>query len=66
VTAKLLTSGAPQAGAPEVPLGASLYDALAAMLTAGTDRVLVTDPAGQPQGTLTREAIFTGPTGLPG
>ena len=66
VTAKLLTSGAPQPDAPAVPLGASLYDALAAMLIAGTDRVLVTDPAGQPQGTLTREAIFTGPTGLPG
>ena len=59
VTAKLLSAGAPADGLPQLLLGASCYDALAAMLTAGTDRVLVTDPGGQPQGILTRDAIFT-------
>lgn len=44
---------------PAVPIGSSLYDALAAMLTAGTDRVRVTDQAGAPLGHLTRDAVFT-------
>jgi osmoprotectant transport system ATP-binding protein len=59
VTAKLLSAGGVAGDQPRVPLGSSLYDALAAMLTAGTDRVLVVGPAGEPQGQLTREAIFT-------
>ncbi|MCX4469652.1 Carnitine transport ATP-binding protein OpuCA [Micromonospora sp. MW-13] len=41
------------AGLPEVALGSSAYDALAAMLTAGADRVLVTAD-GRPAGVLTR------------
>ncbi|NBE81163.1 ABC transporter ATP-binding protein [Micromonospora rubida] len=42
------------AGLPEVALGSSAYDALAVMLTAGADRVLVTAD-GRPAGVLTRE-----------
>jgi predicted transcriptional regulator len=42
-----------------VPLRSSLYDALAAMLTAGTDRVQVTDDNGRSVGNLTREAVFS-------
>ncbi|MPZ28367.1 MAG: ATP-binding cassette domain-containing protein [Micromonosporaceae bacterium] len=63
VTESLLGAGAPAPDVPAVPLPASLYDALAAMLTAGTDRVLVTGPAGEPRGQLTREAIFTADRG---
>lgn len=48
----------PSEGLPEVPLSGSLYDALAAMLIAQTDRVLVTDDQGQHRGVLTREALF--------
>jgi osmoprotectant transport system ATP-binding protein len=62
ITTSLLSPGAapdgPAGAAPRLPLGSSLYDALAAMLVAGTDQVLVTDPAGEPHGTLTRDAIF--------
>jgi osmoprotectant transport system ATP-binding protein len=43
---------------PVVPLHSSLYDALAAMLTAGTDRVQVVDGGGSPLGDLTRDAVF--------
>jgi osmoprotectant transport system ATP-binding protein len=43
---------------PVVPLRSSLYDALAAMLTAGTDRVQVVDGGGSPLGDLTRDAVF--------
>jgi osmoprotectant transport system ATP-binding protein len=46
-------------GLPVVALGSSLYDALAAMLDAGTDRVRVTGvDGGEPLGELTREAVF--------
>jgi osmoprotectant transport system ATP-binding protein len=48
------------ADGPSVALGASRYAALAAMLEAGTDRVLVTDDAGGPLGSLTRDAVFSG------
>jgi osmoprotectant transport system ATP-binding protein len=44
---------------PTLPLRSSLYDALAAMLTAGTDRVLITDEAGAALGVLHRDAVFT-------
>lgn len=43
---------------PAVPVDASRYDALAVMLTAGTDRVTVTGPDGESLGHLTREAVF--------
>jgi osmoprotectant transport system ATP-binding protein len=46
---------------PVVRLGSSLYEALAAMLEVGTDRVRVTGEAGQPLGVLTREAVFQPP-----
>ncbi|WP_305074211.1 ABC transporter ATP-binding protein [Micromonospora okii] len=42
------------AGLPQVALGSSAYDALAAMLTSGADRVLVTAD-GRPAGVLTRD-----------
>ncbi|WP_405101290.1 ABC transporter ATP-binding protein [Micromonospora sp. NBC_01412] len=45
------------AGLPEVVLGSSAYDALAVMLTAGADRVLVTVD-GRPAGVLTRESAL--------
>lgn len=61
VTEQLLTTGGLPGGAPSISLPASRYEALAAMLTADTDRVLVTGPAGEPLGHLTRESIFTGP-----
>jgi osmoprotectant transport system ATP-binding protein len=48
------------AGLPEVALGASAYDALAVMLTAGADRVLVTAD-GRPAGLLTRERALAPP-----
>lgn len=60
VTEQLLTAGSLPGGAPSIALPASRYEALAAMLTADTDRVLVTGPAGEPLGHLTRESIFTG------
>jgi osmoprotectant transport system ATP-binding protein len=44
---------------PPVPLGSSRYDALAAMLTAGTDRIGIADSGGTVIGVLTRDAIFT-------
>ncbi len=46
-------------GAPRVPRHASLYDALAAMLTAGTDRVLVIGSDGDLTGELTRTTLLT-------
>jgi osmoprotectant transport system ATP-binding protein len=58
IAERLLSEGAP-GDAPAVPLRSSLYDALAAMLTAGTDRVRVTDDSGGSLGQLTREAVFT-------
>jgi osmoprotectant transport system ATP-binding protein len=42
---------------PAVPRKASLYDALAAMLTAGTDRVVVIGDDGAPAGLLHRDAL---------
>ncbi|KWV34112.1 ABC transporter ATP-binding protein [Micromonospora rifamycinica] len=42
---------------PELPLGRSAYDALAAMLTAGTDAVVVTAD-GRPAGTLSRARVL--------
>jgi osmoprotectant transport system ATP-binding protein len=44
-------------GFPSVPRKASLYDALAAMLTAGADRVVVVDDDGAPAGLLHRDAL---------
>jgi osmoprotectant transport system ATP-binding protein len=58
ITQGLLAPG-DAGGAPAVPLRSSLYDALAAMLTAGTDRVQVTDDNGRSVGNLTREAVFS-------
>jgi osmoprotectant transport system ATP-binding protein len=46
---------------PTVPLTGSLYDALGAMLVAGTDRVRVTDAAGDVRGDLTLDAVFATP-----
>jgi osmoprotectant transport system ATP-binding protein len=57
VTEDLLVRGEHGDG-PVVVLGSSRYAALAAMLEAGTDRVLVTDDAGSPLGQLTRDAVF--------
>jgi osmoprotectant transport system ATP-binding protein len=44
---------------PALRRHASLYDALAAMLTAGTDRVIVTGEDGQPAGVLDRNTLTT-------
>jgi osmoprotectant transport system ATP-binding protein len=44
---------------PALRRQASLYDALAAMLTAGTDRVIVTGEDGQPAGVLDRNTLAT-------
>ncbi len=44
-------------GVPSVPRKASLYDALAAMLTAGADRVLVVGDDGAPAGLLYRDRL---------
>jgi osmoprotectant transport system ATP-binding protein len=44
-------------GLPSVPRKASLYDALAAMLTAGANRVLVVGDDGAPAGLLHRDAL---------
>jgi osmoprotectant transport system ATP-binding protein len=57
VTEKLLVRGGPADG-PSVVLGSSRYAALAAMLEADADRVLVTDGDGSPLGHLTRDAVF--------
>ncbi|WP_329015759.1 ATP-binding cassette domain-containing protein [Micromonospora rifamycinica] len=48
---------ATEATLPELPLGRSAYDALAAMLTAGTDAVVVTAD-GRPAGTLSRARVL--------
>jgi osmoprotectant transport system ATP-binding protein len=50
---------------PAVTLGCSLYDALAAMLTAGTDTVRVTDAGGRTVGHLTRDALLGASAGRP-
>jgi osmoprotectant transport system ATP-binding protein len=47
-------------GLPAVPRNASLYDALAAMLTAGADRVMVVDDGGAPAGLLDRDTLGKG------
>ncbi|HET8640287.1 MAG TPA: ATP-binding cassette domain-containing protein [Pseudonocardiaceae bacterium] len=57
VAAARLTPGAPEPHLPVVPADATLYDALAAMLTANVDRVAV---RGAQPATLTREALFAG------
>jgi osmoprotectant transport system ATP-binding protein len=57
ISAEQLVPGFAAEG-PTVPVDASRYDALAAMLTAGTDRVAVTGPEGEPLGHLTRDAVF--------
>jgi osmoprotectant transport system ATP-binding protein len=44
---------------PALQPRASLYDALAAMLTAGTDRVIVTGEDGRPAGVLDRNTLAT-------
>jgi osmoprotectant transport system ATP-binding protein len=44
-------------GLPSVPRKASLYDALAAMLTAGADRVVVVGDDGAPAGLLHRDRL---------
>jgi osmoprotectant transport system ATP-binding protein len=50
----------PAAGAPTVAIGGTLYDALAAMLTADATEVVVVDD-GSPVGVITRTAIFDVP-----
>jgi osmoprotectant transport system ATP-binding protein len=60
VTEELLVRGVHDGG-PAVRLGASRYDALAAMLEAGTDWARVTGADGEPLGELTRDAIFRRP-----
>jgi osmoprotectant transport system ATP-binding protein len=60
ITEELLVRG-DRADRPVVALGSSLYDALAAMLDAGTDRARVTGSDGEPLGVLTREAVFQPP-----
>ncbi|MEU5937620.1 ATP-binding cassette domain-containing protein [Micromonospora sp. NPDC047548] len=52
------------AGLPALPLGGSAYDALAAMLTAGSDAVVVTAD-GEPVGALSRARVLElGQTGI--
>jgi osmoprotectant transport system ATP-binding protein len=61
LTYDLISTGSPPAAAsddPAVPLGCSLYDALAAMLTAGTEMVRVTDIGGGTVGHLTRDGLL--------
>jgi osmoprotectant transport system ATP-binding protein len=56
----------PAGGAPDLPtlpLRSSLYDALAAMLMAGTDRVLITDETGAALGVLHRDTVFAATPG---
>ncbi|HLU33428.1 MAG TPA: ATP-binding cassette domain-containing protein [Natronosporangium sp.] len=64
---ELLISEPPERAGPEpvVPLAGSLYDALSAMLVAGTDRVLVTGPGGDRLGYLTRDAVLAPPARVP-
>ncbi|MEU7615453.1 ATP-binding cassette domain-containing protein [Micromonospora rifamycinica] len=57
VTREVLDGEATDATLPELPLGRSAYDALAAMLTAGTDAVVVTAD-GRPAGTLSRARVL--------
>ncbi|MEU8375541.1 ATP-binding cassette domain-containing protein [Micromonospora sp. NPDC048894] len=57
VTREVLDGEATDATLPELPLGRSAYDALAAMLTAGTDAVLVTAD-GRLAGTLSRARVL--------
>ncbi|WP_422754316.1 ABC transporter ATP-binding protein [Micromonospora sp. WMMD708] len=57
VTREVLDGEATDATLPELPLGRSAYDALAAMLTAGTDTVVVTAD-GRPAGTLSRTRVL--------
>ncbi|MEU7981077.1 ATP-binding cassette domain-containing protein [Micromonospora sp. NPDC049081] len=57
VTREVLDGEATDTALPELPLGRSAYDALAAMLTAGTDAVLVTAD-GRPAGTLSRARVL--------
>ncbi|GHJ11524.1 ABC transporter ATP-binding protein [Micromonospora humidisoli] len=57
VTREVLDGEATDATLPELPLGRSAYDALAAMLTAGTDTVVVTAD-GRPAGTLSRARVL--------
>lgn len=54
-------AASPARDGPTVALGSSLYDALAAMLTAGSDHVVVTDPERGPIGHLTRDALLRAP-----
>jgi osmoprotectant transport system ATP-binding protein len=60
LTSDMVAAGPPPGGGdePAVPLGCSLYDALAAMLTAGTDAVRVTDAGGGTVGHLTRDRVL--------
>ncbi len=53
----LAEPGAGDDGTPTVPAGASLRDALAALLDGGTGRVVVTGADGRPLGVLTPTAI---------
>ncbi|MFF5174073.1 ABC transporter ATP-binding protein [Micromonospora sp. NPDC000089] len=58
VTREVLEPAAPTGrDLPAVPLGGSAYDALAAMLTAGVDAVVVTDDD-RPAGTLSRSRVL--------
>ncbi|MGC5017507.1 ABC transporter ATP-binding protein [Micromonospora sp. DT47] len=57
VTREVLAPGPGGADLPAVPLGGSAYDALAAMLTSGTDAVVVTADD-RPVGTLSRSRVL--------
>ncbi|MFI9642841.1 ABC transporter ATP-binding protein [Micromonospora sp. NPDC051925] len=57
VTREVLDGATVDASLPELPLGRSAYDALAAMLTAGVDTVVVTAD-GRPAGTLSRARVL--------
>ncbi|MEH0841374.1 ATP-binding cassette domain-containing protein [Micromonospora sp. CPCC 205711] len=57
VTREVLAPGPGDTGLPAVPLGGSAYDALAAMLTSGSDAVVVTDDD-RPVGTLSRSRVL--------
>ncbi|GIG85235.1 ABC transporter ATP-binding protein [Plantactinospora endophytica] len=47
------------AGLPTVPLGSSLYDALAVLLRTNSDDARVTDEGGEPVGTVSRHRILS-------
>ncbi|MDW5325529.1 ABC transporter ATP-binding protein [Plantactinospora sp. KLBMP9567] len=47
------------AGLPTVPLGSSLYDALAVLLRTNSDDARVTDERGEPVGTVSRHQILS-------